>query len=263
MNDTKRGRKDALMTALAYGAFAAILVPLLAVVARVAKEARIDGPTLSISLHAASGSLAIVLVAALVAVPLGVLGGVFVVEMASPLVARIVRFGNDVLAGIPPIVLGFFVYATVVIPMGGFSLFAGALGLALVMLPAVTRATEEMLMLVPEDLRDAGLGLGLPRRRVIFFVLLRSALPGLANVILFSIARAFGEAAPLLFTSASSRHTSSSLLSPASSLPVEIYTEVPGADPGSRHVAFTMTLVLLALVAATTTLGRTLERRLR
>lgn len=261
MKTARRRLESTLATGLAAACFALLVSPFVVAVARVAMGATWSGAVIAGCARALAGSLEIVSVAAILGVPVGILAGVYAAEIAGPRLARVLRFGNEVLAGVPPIVLGLFVYATVVLPMGGLSMFAGSVALMLVIVPIVARATEELVLLVPDDLRDASLGLGVPRYRVLVLVLLRSVLPGLANAIAYALSRAMGEAAALLFTSASSRWLSASLPSPTTSLSVEIFVASQSQGAEARAAACTMTLTLLAAVGVLSYLGRASMRR--
>jgi phosphate transport system permease protein len=161
-----------------------------------------------------------------------------------------VRFTADVLGGIPSITVGVFVYAFMVVPMRRFSAIAGAVALAVVMIPTVTRTSEELLRIVPAHLREAALGLGVPAWRTTLFVVLRTALPGIGTGIMLAVARIAGETAPLLFTAFNNRYPSVALDRPIASLPVQIltYATSPYADWQSQ--AWTGALVLVALVFA-------------
>ena len=146
--------------------------------------------------NAILGTLVIVAEACAFGVPIGVLAGVHLAEAGKTRFARAVRFTADVLAGVPSIAIGVFVYALVVIAMRRFSALAGGVALAVVMIPTITRTTEELLRLVPAHLREAALGLGVPAWRTTVFVVLRTAAPGVATAVMLAIARAAGETAP-------------------------------------------------------------------
>ena len=152
--------------------------------------------------NAILGTSIITLVAALIGVPAGLLGGVYLSEFArQSRIGNIVRFSANVMMGMPSIIIGLFVYAIIVFNTGNFSGFAGAISLAIIMLPVVLRTTEDMLCLVPNALREAALALGTPRWKVILQILFKSARTGLITGVLLAIARVSGETAPLLFTS--------------------------------------------------------------
>jgi phosphate transport system permease protein len=196
------------------------------------------------------GSMLLVAVACAVSIPLGVLTGVYLSEFGKGQLGRTIRFCSDVMAGIPSITVGIFIYSIVVIRMRHFSLLAGGLALAVIMLPTVTRATEKMLQLVPDSLREAGLALGAPKWRVIFRVVLRTGLGGIITAVMLAIARAAGETAPLLFTAFNNRFWSVRLDKPVASLPVQIYTYAVAPYEDWHRQAWTAALVLLFFVLA-------------
>jgi phosphate transport system permease protein len=198
--------------------------------------------------NALLGSVLLVALACALSIPLGVLAGVYLSEFGTGQLGRVVRFCSDVMAGIPSITVGIFVYSIVVLRMRHFSLLAGGLALAVIMLPTVTRATEEMLRLVPDSLREAGLALGAPKWRVIFRVVLRTGLGGVVTGIMLAVARAAGETAPLLFTAFNNRFWSAKLDKPVGSLPVQIYTYAVAPYEDWHQQAWTAALVLLFFV---------------
>src|SRR5581483_4360952 len=154
----------------------------------------------------------------------GVFAGVYLSEFRQSNFATAVRFSADVMSGIPSITIGVVVYAVLVRPMGHFSAFAGSVALAIIMLPTVTRTTEELLRLVPGTLREAALGLGMPKWRATLRIVLRTALPGIVTGAMLAVARIGGETAPLLFTAFNNRFWSKGIDEPVASLPVQIYT---------------------------------------
>jgi phosphate transport system permease protein len=174
--------------------------------------------------NAILGTLILVGSACAISVPLGVLAGAYLAEFGGGRFGRVVRFSADVMSGVPSIVVGIFVYGLVVLSMRRFSALAGAAALAIIMLPTITRTTEELLKLVPDSLREAGLALGIPKWRVIISIVLRTGAPGIATGVMLAVARAAGETAPLLFTALGNRFWSVRLDEPIASLPVQIYT---------------------------------------
>jgi phosphate transport system permease protein len=198
--------------------------------------------------NAIIGTLELVGLACLFGIPPGVLAGVYLAEFGNTRFGKFVRFSADVMSGIPSITIGLFVYALVVMRAKHFSAFAGGFALAVIMLPTVTRATEELLKLVPESLREAGLGLGVPQWRVTLRVMLRTAAPGIATGIMLAVARVAGETAPLLFTAFSNRFWSSSLNEPTASLPVQIFTYAVSPYEEWHEQAWAAALVLVTLV---------------
>lgn len=194
------------------------------------------------------GSALLVGIGSLVAVPWGIALGVFLSEYGEGPMASVLRFSTDLLASIPSILIGLFVYAFLVLPFGGFSAFSGAIALAIIMVPVVARSTEEMLKRVPIHLREAGLALGLPRWRVIFHIVLSSARKGVLTGAILAIARAAGETAPLLFTAFGNSFWSTQLDAPIASMPVQIYTYALSPYEEWHRQAWTGALVLLTLV---------------
>lgn len=200
--------------------------------------------------NAIFGTLELVGLAALFGIPPGVLAGIFLSEFGDRRFGKVVRFSADVMSGIPSITVGLFVYALVVLSTKQFSAWAGGIALAILMLPTVTRTTEELLKLVPETLREAALGLGAPRYRATLSVVLRTALPGIVTGIMLAVARVAGETAPLLFTAFNNRYWSTSPNEPTASLPVQIYTYAvsPYEDWHRQAWAAAAVLVLMVLV---------------
>lgn len=200
--------------------------------------------------NAIVGTFELVALACLVGVPIGVGSGLYVAEHRGTAVANAVRFAADVLMGVPSIVVGIFAYAVVVRPMGGFSTIAGACALAVIMIPLVTRTTEEMVLLVPHELREASLALGVPRWRTTLSVVVRTALGGIATGVILAIARIAGETAPLLFTAFGNRFWSTSLTSPIASLTVQVYTYAISPFADWQRQAWAGALVLTGIVLA-------------
>jgi len=210
--------------------------------------------------NAIVGSIQLVGLACLFGIPLGVLAGVFLAEFGQSFFGRMVRFAADVMAGVPSVTIGIFIYALVVLPTKQFSAYAGGLALAVIMLPTVTRTTEELLKLVPEALREAALGLGVPQWRTTLWVMLRTAAPGVATGIMLAVARVAGETAPLLFTSFNNRFWARGLNEPISSLPVQIYTYAVSPYEDWHRQAWAAALVLVSLVLFLNVAARVLVR---
>lgn len=200
--------------------------------------------------NAIIGTFELVGIACLIGVPIGVGAGLFVAEHRGTAIANAVRFAADVLMGVPSIVVGIFAYAVVVRPMGGFSTLAGSCALAIIMIPLVTRTTEEMVLLVPHELREASLALGVPRWRTTISVVVRTALGGIATGVILAIARIAGETAPLLFTAFGNRFWSTSLTSPIASLTVQVYTYAISPFADWQRQAWAGALVLTGIVLA-------------
>lgn len=214
--------------------------------------------------HALLGTLELVAVACALGLPVGVLAGVYLSELGGQGgLARAARFSADVLAGVPSIVIGVFVYTLVVLAMGHFSALAGGVALALLMLPTVMRTTEELLRLVPDSLREAGLALGVPRWRVITRVVLRTGAGGIATGVMLAVARAAGETAPLLFTAFGNGYWSTRLDAPIASLPVQIFTYAVSPYEAWHQQAWAAALVLVTLVLVLNLLARAATARRR
>ena len=200
--------------------------------------------------NAILGTMQIVGIACLLGVPIGVGAGLYLAEHRGTAFANAVRFAADVMMGVPSIVVGIFAYAVIVRPMGGFSALAGAFALAVIMVPLVTRTTEEMILLVPHELREASLALGIPRWRTSVSVIVRSALAGIATGVILAVARVAGETAPLLFTAFGNRYWSTSLRQPAATLTVQVYTYAISPFQDWQRQAWAGALVLTGLVLA-------------
>jgi phosphate transport system permease protein len=198
--------------------------------------------------NAIVGTFELVGLAMLMGVPIGVGGGIYLAENRGQYLSQTIRFAADIMMGIPSIVVGIFVYALVVRPMGGFSALAGAIGLAIIMIPLVTRTTEEMILLVPHELREASLALGVPRWRTTLLVVARTATSGIATGVILAIARVAGETAPLLFTAFGNRFWSTSLIQPVASLTVQVYTYAISPFADWQRQAWAGALVLTAIV---------------
>ena len=211
--------------------------------------------------NAITGSAVMVGMACLIGLPVGLLGGIYLAEYGDNAFGRVVRFCTDVLSGVPSITVGIFVYSLMVLRMRRFSAVAGAVALAILMLPIVMRTTEELLRLVPTALREGGLALGLPKWRVILGVVLRTGASGIATGVMLAIARVAGETAPLLFTAFGSRFVSLKLDQPMGSLPVQIYTYAVSPYEDWHRQAWAAALVLVLLVLAFNLLARVLTRQ--
>jgi phosphate transport system permease protein len=211
--------------------------------------------------NAILGTLKLIALSALFGIPPGVLTGIYLSEFGDRTFGRLVRFSVDVMSGIPSITVGLFVYALIVMRVKHFSAFAGAVALAILMLPTVTRTTEELLKLVPEALREAALGLGVPRYRATIGVVFRTALPGIATGIMLGIARVAGETAPLLFTAFNNRFWSSGINEPTASLPVQIYTYAVSPYDDWHRQAWAAAFVLVVIVLFLNLVARLVVRQ--
>lgn len=211
--------------------------------------------------HGIVGTLIIVGIAGLIAVPVGVGAGLYVAEYPDTPLAWIARFVADVLNGTPSIVIGVFAWATVVATQKHFSALAGSLALAMLMLPMILRTTEEMIKLVPHSLREAALALGYPRWRTSLAVVVRTILPGIVTGCLLAIARAAGETAPLLFTALGSQFFSLDIGQPMAALPLVIYGYATGPYAEWHRLAWAAALVLILVVFALSVSARLATRR--
>jgi len=174
--------------------------------------------------NAIFGSVIMTAIATAVGTPTGILAGTFLAEYARDRwFGEIVRFINDILLSAPSIIVGLFIYAVMVVPMGHFSGWSGAMALAVIMLPVVVRTTEDMLRLVPNSLREAATALGAPKWRVVVTVTYRAAMQGMVTGVLLAVARISGETAPLLFTALNNQFWSANLNAPIANLPVVIF----------------------------------------
>jgi len=198
--------------------------------------------------NALTGSAILVGLACAVGMPVGILAGIYLAEYGKNRFGDAVRFCADVLSGVPSITVGVFVYTLIVLSMKRFSALAGGVALGILMLPTVTRTTEELIRLVPDTLREAALALGVPRWRATLRVVLRTALPGIATGLMLAVARAAGETAPLLFTAFNNRFWSASLDKPMASLPVQIFTYAVSPYDDWHRQAWAAALVLVAAV---------------
>ncbi len=207
------------------------------------------------------GQLLITLVATLIGVPLGILGGTFLAEYArGKRIARLISVLSDIMVSVPSIVIGTFIYALMVRPFGHFNGWAGALALAIIMAPVVVRTTESMLSLVPWTLREAAFALGAPYYKVITQVVYRGAAAGILTGVLLSIARVAGETAPLLFTSFNNNFFSIDMNKPIASLTVTIFQYAMGPYEDWHSQAWAASLVIALFILVVAIIGRTIVR---
>jgi phosphate transport system permease protein len=194
------------------------------------------------------GTLIMLGVAALIAIPIGVATAIFIVEYGETKLATAVRFAVEMLAELPSIVVGIFIWALVVRNLTGYSGFAGSLALSVIMIPIIARSVEEILKLVPDTLREAALALGTPRWKVVLFIVIPTVLPGLLTSILLAVARAAGETAPLLLTSLGNSFFNFDLRRPMAAMPLQIYSYAIAPYDDWHKKAWGATLLLIALV---------------
>jgi phosphate transport system permease protein len=207
------------------------------------------------------GTIILVVLASLFGLPLGIGAGIYLAEYGRGQLATAVRFVADVLTGIPSITIGLFAYAALVVPFRTFSAIAGGVALGVIMLPVVTRTTEEMIRLVPGSLREAALALGAPRWRVILSIVLPTALGGIVTGALLAVARVAGETAPLLFTAFGNQFWSRSLIEPIAALPLQIFAYAISPYDDWHRQAWAGALVLVSLVLCLSVAARLLARR--
>lgn len=210
--------------------------------------------------NAIVGTLIIISIAAVIGLPAGVGAGMYLAENRATRLARTVRFLSDVLNGLPSIVMGIFAWQVLVRPVGHFSALAGGIALGVMMIPLVTRTTEEMIRLVPDALREAALALGYARWRTSMAIVLRTALPGIVTGALVAVARISGETAPLIFTAFGNQFWSTSVSQPMSALPLEIYSYATSPFDEWHRLAWAGALVLIALVLVISLIARFVTR---
>jgi phosphate transport system permease protein len=257
----RRRAASAIMITLTGAAAVITTLPLLFILGHLAKQGassitldfftklpRPVGETGGGMANAIVGTLIIVALAAAIGLPVGIGGGVYLAEHRGARLANTVRFLSDVLNGLPSIVMGIFAWQFLVRPLGHFSAAAGGIALGAMMIPLVTRATEEMVRTVPIALREAALALGYPRWRTSMSIVLRTALPGIVVAALVAIARIAGETAPLLFTALGNNFWSTALSQPIDALPLRIYHYAISPYDDWHRLAWAGALVLIALV---------------
>jgi phosphate transport system permease protein len=198
--------------------------------------------------NAITGTLLLLLISCAIGMPFGIATGIYLAEFGEGRFASLVRFVADTMTGVPSIIVGVFVYTLIVLPMKQFSTLSGGLALALIMIPIVTRTTEEMIRLVPTSLREGALALGAPQWRVTLGVVLPAAANGIATGAMLAIARVSGETAPLLFTAFGSRFFNWHLDQPIASLTVQIYNYAISPYDEWHAQAWAATLVLMTLI---------------
>ncbi len=213
--------------------------------------------------NAIVGTLEIVGLGSLLAVPFGVLVGIFLSEYGRNRLGDAVRFISDVLTGLPSIAFGIFGYTVLVLTLHHFSALSASIALAVLMLPVILRATETALVLVPQAMREAGLALGAPRWRVTLEIVVPAALGGIVTGALLAMARAAGETAPLLFTTLGNDSFQVNPLRPMGALALSVYTNALSPYPNLHDQAWAAALLLVILVAITNILARSYVRRIQ
>ncbi len=212
-------------------------------------------------LHAIIGTLMIVGTACLIGLPLGIGAGIYCAEYPASRLTFATRFVSDVLNGTPSIVVGVFAWTWIVASQKHFSAFAGSVALAILMVPMVTRTTEEMIKLVPHSLREAALALGYSRWRTSLSVVVRTTLPGIVTGSLLAVARVAGETAPLLFTALGSQYLSFNLDQPMAALPLVVFNYAIGPYEEWHQLAWATALVLILVVLVLSAAARLATRR--
>src|SRR3954462_4351428 len=213
--------------------------------------------------NAILGTLMLSGLAGVMAVPVGVVSGIYMSEYAGSRFAAAVRFAAATLNGVPSIVIGLFAYVVAVLPFQQFSALAGGFALGVMMIPIIARTTEELLLLVPGTMREGALALGATRSRAVFTVVLPSALPGIITGIVLALARIAGETAPLLFTSFNNRFFTTSLAQPIASLTVQVFTYAISPYEDWHRQAWAGALVLVTMVLLCSIGARVATRRLQ
>jgi len=200
--------------------------------------------------NALVGTLVMLLLSGVIAIPIGVLSGIYLAEFGNNTFGNVIRFMTDVMNGLPSIIIGVFAYTLVVIPMKRFSAIAGAVALSILMLPIIIRATEELVKLVPGHIREGGVAIGIPRWKVSLRIILRTAMPGIITAIMLSVARAAGETAPLLFTALGNRFWQARLDQPMAAVSLQIYeyAKAPYEDWHAQAWAASLVVIMMILV---------------
>jgi phosphate transport system permease protein len=198
--------------------------------------------------NAIVGSLILIMIASVLAIPIGVMAGVYLAENKTGQYAQLVRILVEILQGTPSIVLGMIAWIWVVVKMGGFSALSGGVALAMMMLPIIVRSTEETVKLIPNSLKEASLALGASYFRTIIMVILPSGLSGIITGMMISISRIAGESAPLLFTAFGSQYMNTNIFKPVSSLPLIIFTYASSPYNDWINAAWGASAVLVTLV---------------
>jgi phosphate transport system permease protein len=210
--------------------------------------------------NAILGTLMLIGIASLVGLPVGIGAGLYLAERRGTRLADLVRFLADVLNGLPSIVMGIFAWQFLVRPFGHFSALAGGAAIGAMMIPLVTRTTEEMVRTVPQSLREAALALGYPRWRTSLQIVLRTALGGIVTGVLVAVARVAGETAPLLFTALGNQFWSTKVTQPIAALPLQIFTYAISPYDEQHAQAWAGALVLIALVLVISLVARVVTR---
>ena len=212
--------------------------------------------------NAVVGSAVLLAIASLIGVPIGIGGGIYLAEFGrGTKLANSIRFTADVLNGVPSIVMGLAAYSLIVLPQGHFSALSGGVALGIMMIPTVCRTSEEMLLMVPNPIREAALGLGLPNWRAVLSITVKTASPGIITGCMLAFARVAGETAPLIFTALGNSFWSTSLNQPIAALPLQIYVYALSPYDDWHRLAWAGSLVLIALIVLAVSLVRYVTSR--
>lgn len=211
--------------------------------------------------NALVGSIMILLVSCVIAIPLGIIIGIYLSEETKSKLAYYCRLAVDVLQGIPSIVIGIIIYEWVVRPLGGFSAFSGSLALALMMLPSIIKSTEETLKLLPESLKEASLALGVPYYKTILRVIVPTGISGITTGVILSISRVIGETAPLLFTSFGNPFMSTDIFKPMSSLPLIIFNYATSPYEDWHQLAWGASMLLILMILFLNIITKIVQRK--
>lgn len=211
--------------------------------------------------NALVGSILILLVSCVLAIPIGIVIGIYLTEVAKSRLAYYCRLAVDVLQGIPSIVIGIIIYEWIVRPMGGFSAFSGSVALALMMLPSIVKSTEETLKLLPESLKEASLALGVPYYKTILKIIVPTGLAGIMTGVILSIARVIGETAPLLFTAFGNPFMSTNIFKPMSSLPLIIFNYATSPYNDWHQLAWGASMLLILMILILNIITKIVQRK--
>lgn len=211
--------------------------------------------------NAIAGSAMILGIASAIGIPLGIGAGIFMAEYPRGPLPKYVRFISDLLNGVPSIVIGIAAYSLIVLKQKHFSAFSGGVALGIMMIPTIARSTEAMLLMVPQSVREAALGLGIPRWRATASITLRTALPGVITGIMLAFARVAGETAPLLFTAFGNQFWNWKLNQPTAALPLQIFVYAISPYDEWHRQAWAGALVLIVLIVGTVSVVRVISRR--
>ncbi len=212
--------------------------------------------------NAIVGSGVLLGIASAIGIPIGIGGGIFLAEFGrGTKLANAIRFTADVLNGVPSIVMGLAAYSLIVVPQGHFSAFSGGVALGIMMIPTVARTTEEMLLMVPNNIREAALGLGLPNWRSVLSITVKTASPGIITGCMLAFARVAGETAPLIFTALGNSFWSTSPGQPIDALPLRIWVYASGPYEDQHRLAWAGALVLITLIVIAVSLVRYVASR--